>query len=84
LDLIEKIKVLEQEKNCLQEQHKQLEDRKAKLNRALYNAKQAPLIPLITDINIPLFFEIQQRHDVLIDFEPLLKIIEEPFCLSDA
>jgi len=63
--------------------HKQLEDYKAKLNRAVYNAKQAPLIPLITDINFSVLFNLQQRHDVLIDLQPLLETIDEQFCLSD-
>jgi len=63
--------------------HKQLEDYKAKLNRAVYNAKQAPLIPLITDINFSVLFDLQQGHDVLIDFQPLLETIDEQFCLSD-
>lgn len=83
LDLIQKIQELEQEKNSLQEQHKKLETRKAQLNRAVYNAKQAPLIPLVADMNIPIFFEPQQRHDLLIDLQPLLKTIDEQFCLSD-
>lgn len=83
LDLIEKIKELEQEKSSLQEQHKRLESRKAQLNRAVYNAKQAPLVPFITDMNIPFFFEPQQRHDLLINLQPLLKTIDEQFCLSD-
>jgi hypothetical protein len=82
-DLIETIKELEREKNVLQEQHKILEEHKAQLNRAVYNAKQAPLIPFITDINLPIFFGLQERHDLLIDLQPLLKSIDEDCYLSD-
>jgi len=83
LDLLQTLENLEQEKIFLQDQHKKLEERKAQLNRALYNAKQTPLIPLIVDMNIPLFFKPQQRHDLLVDLQPLLKIIDEQFCSSD-
>jgi hypothetical protein len=77
LELIEKIKELEQTKTDLQDQHKYLEARKSHLNRAVYNAKQAPLVPLITDMNIPLWFGPQQRQDLLIDLRPLLISIDE-------
>ncbi|CAF4060497.1 unnamed protein product, partial [Rotaria sp. Silwood2] len=82
-DLLETIKELEHEQKCLEEQHKKLEERKAQLNRAVYNAKQAPFIPLITDINIPILFGPQKRRDLLIDLQPLLKNLDEKCSMSD-
>lgn len=83
LDLVQQIKELEQEQNSLEEQHKMLEERKAQLNRAVYNAKQTPLIPLVTDINIPIFFGPQERRDLLIDLRPLLETLDEQSHTSD-
>lgn len=82
-DLMEKLQTLEQERQSLQEQHVQLEQRKGQLNRALYNAKQAPLIPLIADMDIPLLLELPQRQDLLIDLQPLLRNIDEQFSLFE-
>ncbi|CAF0758558.1 unnamed protein product [Rotaria sp. Silwood1] len=82
-DLLETIKELEHEQKCLEEQHKKLEDRKAQLTRAVYNAKQTPLIPLITDMNIPILFGPQERRDLLIDLQPLLKILDEKCYMSE-
>jgi hypothetical protein len=76
-ELFKQIEVLEQEKDRLQEEHKQLAERKASLNRAIYNAKLAPLVPLVTNIDIPLLFGPKQRRDLLIDLRPLLKSIED-------
>ncbi|CAF0979062.1 unnamed protein product [Rotaria magnacalcarata] len=83
VDLLEEIKKLERQQYDLEEQHKELEDRKAHLNRALYNAKQAPLIPLITDINIPIIFGPQKRRDLMIDLRPLLEMLDEQPSTSD-
>ena len=82
-DLIEKIKQLEQEQTYLEGQHKELEDYKAQLNRAVYNAKQAPLIPLIADLDTPLLLELQSKHDLLIDLQPLLRTLEDNFGTFD-
>mgnify|MGYP006904161663 FL=1 len=83
VDLLEKLQSLEREKQLLQEQHQHLEERKGQLNRALYNAKQSPLIPLITDMDMPLLFELPQRDNLLIDLQPLFKTLDEKFSLSD-
>jgi hypothetical protein len=83
LDLIQQIKDLEEEKTHLEEQHKKLEEHRAQLNRAVYNAKQTPLIPFITDMNIPLFFERKHGRDLLIDLQPLLDAIDEDFNLFE-
>jgi hypothetical protein len=83
LNLIQQIKDLEEEKIYLEQQHKRLEEYKGQLNRAVYNAKQTPLIPFVADMNIPLFFEPQHGHDLLIDLQPLLQTIDEHFCLSE-
>jgi hypothetical protein len=83
LDLVQQIKDLEEEKTHLEERHKKLEEHKAQLNRAVYNAKQTPLIPFITDMNIPLFFESQHGHDLLIDLQPLLETIDEDINLFE-
>ncbi len=82
-DLIQKLDELEKEKNYLEDESKKLEQHKAQLNRAVYNAKQTPLIPLIVDINMPFFFEPLQRHGLSVDLQPLLKTIHEQFSLSD-
>lgn len=79
LDLVEKIKQLEHEQDYLEGQHKHLEDYKAQLNRAVYNAKQAPLIPLVADLNAPLLLDLQSKHDQIIDLQPLLRTLEEHF-----
>ncbi len=84
IDLAQKIKDLEQETNDLKDQHKVLEERKAQLNRAVYNAKQAALVPLITDMNIPVFFKPQEQQDRLIDLYLLLQNIDEQCCVSDS
>ena len=81
--LIETVKKLEEEKAFLLQQHNYLEQRKAQLNRAVYNAKQAPLVPLITDMDLPVLFGPQERQDLLIDLQPLLKSIDEHYTLSD-
>ena len=83
IDLVQKIQQLEEEKNDLQTQHKILEERRAQLNRAVYNAKQAALVPLITDMNISLFFPSQDQKNLLIDFYSLLQNIDEQCCMSD-
>lgn len=77
MELLKQIRELEQQKDDLHEQHKQLEQRKASLNRAIYNAKLAPLVPLIMDIDIPILFGPKQRRDLLIDLRPLLESIED-------
>ena len=78
-DLVEKIKQLEQEQGYLEGQHKHLEDYKAQLNRAVYNAKQAPLVPLVADLDTPLLLDLQSKHDQIIDLQPLLRTLEEHF-----
>ncbi|CAF3733460.1 unnamed protein product [Rotaria socialis] len=83
VNLLEEIKNLERDQYDLEEQHKKLENRKAYLNRAVYNAKQAPLIPLITGIDIPIIFEPQERHDLMIDLRPLLEMLDEQCSTSD-
>ncbi len=46
--------------------------------RAMYNARQTPLIPLIVDINLSLLDEFsQQQDDLLMDIVILLKNIHE-------
>ncbi|CAF0729701.1 unnamed protein product [Rotaria sordida] len=82
-DLLQTIKELEHEQHCLEDQHKKLEERKAQLTRAVYNAKQTPFIPLVTDMNIPILFGPQQRRDLLIDLQPLLKTLDETCSMSD-
>jgi hypothetical protein len=83
LDLIKQIQNLEEEKIYLEEQHKGLEEHKAHLNRAIYNAKQTPLIPLVVDMNIPLILESPHGQDLLIDLQPLLDIIDEDMNFFD-
>lgn len=83
-DLIRQIKELEHEKKELQNQHKILEEHKAKLNRAVYNAKQAALVPLITDLNIPILFQTQEQQHLLTDFYTLLQNMDEQCCVSDS
>lgn len=78
-DLLDKIKELEHEQNYLEGQHKHLEEYKAQLNRAVYNAKQAPLVPLVADLDTPLLLDLQSKHDQIIDLQPLLRTLEEHF-----
>ena len=65
-------------------QHKQLEERKAQLNRAIYNARQAPLVPLITDMSIPLFFKLKDQNNILIDLQLLLESIDQEYQQLDS
>ena len=50
--LLKTISQLEEERSHLEKQHKDLEEYRAQLNRAVYNAKQAPWIPLILDMDM--------------------------------
>jgi hypothetical protein len=49
------------------------------LNRAVYNAKQTSLIPLVVDMDISLFSQPQQGLDLLVDLQPLLEITGKDF-----
>ncbi|UJR35604.1 hypothetical protein I4U23_028355 [Adineta vaga] len=77
MNLVEKLKELEQEKVNLQNQHIELEARKAQLNRAVYNAKQAPLVPLITDLNFSEFVKSQNQQHLLTNLYSLLNNCDE-------
>ncbi|CAF0866197.1 unnamed protein product [Adineta ricciae] len=83
MDLVEKLKELEAEKDRLQTQHKELEARKAQLNRAVYNAKQAPLIPLITDLNFSTFLQAEEQEILLEHVYSLLENTCQEPCMSD-
>ncbi|CAF0994596.1 unnamed protein product [Adineta ricciae] len=83
MNLVEKLKELEAEKDRLQTQHKELEARKAQLNRAVYNAKQAPLIPLITDLNFSTFLQPEEQENLLEHVYSLLENTCQEPCMSD-
>lgn len=82
-DLNQQILELEQQKCDLQEQHKQLEARKAQLNRAVYNAKQAPLIPFVTDLTFPALSTSPDKQMLLADLCALLESIDDESCELD-
>jgi hypothetical protein len=83
IGLMRQIQELEQARADLQCQHKQLEARKASLSRAVYNAKQAPLIPLVVNVDIPVLLGTQQRPGQLIDIQPLLRTIDDTSLLPN-
>ena len=82
-ELMKQVEELEQERESLEKQQRLLEDQKAKLSRAIYNAKQAPLIPLITNIDVPVMFAANSQHDLLVDIRSLIKEIDESTLISD-
>lgn len=71
-ELMRQVDELEEERARLEEQQRVLEDQKARLNRAIYNAKQAPLVPLIANIGVPVMFAVNQQQDVLVDLRSLI------------
>ncbi|CAF0946307.1 unnamed protein product [Adineta steineri] len=79
LNLVQQLKELEEQEEKLETQHKQLEERKAQLNRAVYNARQAPLVSLITDIDIPIYFKPQDQPNLLFDLQLLLENIDDQY-----
>ena len=76
-ELIRQVDELEEEQARLEEQRRVLEDQKAKLNRAIYNAKQAPLVPLIANIGVPVMFPVNQQQDVLVDLRSLINDMDD-------
>lgn len=73
----EQLAELENERLCLEMQYEQLENRKNELSRAVYNVRQAPLIPLLVDLPIPIIFRTNGQSDLSIDIRPLLKSVSE-------
>ena len=70
---LKSIQNFQQEKNLLRTQQEQ-----AQLQRAMYNARQTPLIPLITDIDFPCLFKpSEQQSDLLMNIVNLLDNINE-------
>ena len=74
-ELIRQVDELEEEH--LEVPRSVLEDQKAKLNRAIYNAKQAPLVPLIANIGVPVMFPVNQQQDVLVDLRSLINDMDD-------
>lgn len=72
LELTKQVEELEEEQARLEEEQKTLENRRAQLTRAIYNAKQMPLIPLITEIDVPLMFAANQEQNLLVDLRSLM------------
>ena len=66
---------LERKAAELEKETKELEERKAKLNRDVYNARQAPFVPLIVDLGIPIIYRPKERPDLEIDLTDLLKVV---------
>ncbi|CAF0886548.1 unnamed protein product [Rotaria sp. Silwood1] len=78
---IESLKPIEnitQEEDYLTKSHEQIKEEQAQLQRAIYNAKQTPLIPLIVDIDYHSLFNLSpQQNALLISIINLLRNISE-------
>ncbi|CAF0960488.1 unnamed protein product [Rotaria sordida] len=77
-ELLKPIENIEQEENHLNNSHEQINEQQAQLQRAIYNAKQTPLIPFIVDIDYHSLFDLsQQQNDLLTNILSLVHNVNE-------
>ncbi|CAF2776671.1 unnamed protein product [Rotaria sp. Silwood2] len=74
IESLKPIENIEQEENHVNNSDEQIKAQQAQLQRAIYNAKQTPLIPLIVDIDYRSLFDLsQQEYGLLINILNLLR-----------